>query len=253
MAGESEEVRDYYHHILPFFEEELADRGDGDFWIWAAGTPPGSRVLELGAGTGRATAFLARAAGKVVALELSPEMLAVARQRLAGFPNVALLAADMRRAGLFDCFDLVVAVNDPFVHLLKDADRDRAFATAARSLGPGGRFLLDAAWLSPSRRETAAGPEGLVIERCGRGSLTVRETWRCDAATRVCSTRFEYHLPDRPLERASFDARLWSLDEIEERAWTAGLVVTRLWGDYDRRPWDRESSPRLIVEMHRNA
>ena len=54
----SAEVQDYYHRILPFFEAELSDRGDEDFWVRM--TPPGCRVLELGAGTGRATRLLAQ-------------------------------------------------------------------------------------------------------------------------------------------------------------------------------------------------
>src|SRR6185295_16574314 len=177
---QADDVRAYYHRVLPFFDQELAGRGDAELWAWAAATPPDCRVLELGAGTGRATAFLARNAGSVVALDLAPE----------------LLAADMREAAFRSRFDLVVAVDDPFVHLTRDEDRDRAFAVAARHLAPGGRFLLDAAWLSPEQRRAAALPEGLILERSGRGDLEVRETWRCDAETRVCSACFEYRLRD---------------------------------------------------------
>jgi SAM-dependent methyltransferase len=244
-----DDVRAYYHRVLPFFERELADRGDAELWTWAAASPPGCRVLELGAGTGRATAFLARAAGRVVALDLAPELIAVARRRLAGSSNVALLVADMREAAFRTRFDLVVAVDDPFVHLTADADRERAFSTAARHLAPGGRFLLDAAWLSPLQRQAAARPEGLVLERSGRGALEVREVWRCDSETRVCSACFEYRVRDRPVEQVSFPARLWSIEELENRARATGLQVTHLWGDYDRRPWDRATSPRLIAEL----
>src|ERR1044071_81050 len=97
LAGE---VRTYYRRILPFFDRELADRGDEEFWTWAASSPPGCRVLELGAGTGRATAFLARTAGRVVAFDLSTDLPAVARRRLALAANVRLLVADMREIDL---------------------------------------------------------------------------------------------------------------------------------------------------------
>jgi SAM-dependent methyltransferase len=249
IPATSDAVRAYYHRVLPFFEQELADRGDAELWTWAAGASPDCRVLELGAGTGRATAFLARTARRVLAFDLSPELIAVARRRLAGSSNVSLLVADMRRVAFRSRFDLIVAVDDPFVHLTEDEDRDRAFGAAARHLAPEGRFLLDAAWLSPEQREEAARPEGLVLERSGRGRLDVRETWRCDLETRVCSAHFEYSLKDRPVEQVSFPARLWSIDELEQRAHDTGLQVTQLWGDYDRRPWDRASSPRLIAEM----
>lgn len=247
------EVRTYYRRILPFFDRELADRGDGDFWTWAASSPSGCRVLELGAGTGRATEFLARTAGRVVAFDLSADLIAVARRRLAAAANVRLLVADMREIDLRTEVDLVVAVDDPFVHLTREEDRARAFASAARHLAPGGRFLLDAAWLPPEQRAEAGRPGGLVLERTGRDRLRVRETWRCDPETRLCSACFEYRQARRTLDQASFAARLWSMDEVESRASAAGLQVTEVWGDYDRRPWDRATSKRLLVEMRRGG
>lgn len=248
-AATGAEVRAYYRRVLPFLDRELADRGDEDFWTWAASSPPGCRVLELGAGTGRATAFLARAAERVVAFDLSIDLIASARRRLARAANVRLLVADMREIHLRTKVDLVVAVDDPFVHLMQEVDRARAFTVSARHLAPDGRFLLDAAWLPPEQRAEAGRPGGLVLERSGRGRLRVRETWSCNPETRLCSACFEYHSAGRMVERASFAARLWSMDEIESRARAAGLRVTRVWGTYDRQPWDRATSPRLLVEM----
>jgi SAM-dependent methyltransferase len=254
MAGPvAQETTSYYHQILPYYDRELADRGDGDLWAWAAATPPGCRVLELGAGTGRATTFLARTAGHVVALELSPEMIAVARRRLAGAANVSFVNADMRAASFRVRFDLVVAVDDPFVHLLSDEDRALAFATAARHLVPDGRFLLDAAWFSPHQRRQAGDASGLIKESSGADGLEIREIWRCDPRTRLCTARFEYSCRGQALEAASFPARLWSRGELEQRARAAGLRVKQLWGDFDRRPWEPATSPRLIAELRRDG
>jgi SAM-dependent methyltransferase len=245
-----DQVREYYHRILPFYETELKDRGDADLWAWAASEPAGCRVLEIGAGTGRATRFLARTAGRVVAFDLSLETIAVARRRFAEQPHVSFLVADLRILQLAERFDLIAAVDDPFVHLTADEDRERAFARVAEHLAPDGRFLLDAAWLSPERRHTAE-EGGLVEDREEEGGLSVREVWRCDAGSRLCTTGFEYRVDGRLEAKASFPSRLWSLVEIEARCRAAGLEITRLWGDYDRRPWDRATSSRLIAEMRR--
>jgi SAM-dependent methyltransferase len=254
MAGPvAHETTSYYHQILPFYDRELADRGDGELWAWAASTPSGCRVLELGSGTGRATAFLARTARRVVGLELSPELIAVARRRLAGAANVSFVAADMRTAAFRVRFDLVAAVDDPFVHLISDEDRALAFSTAAHHLLPGGRFLLDAAWFSPGQRRQAVTASGLVKESSGGDGLEVREIWRCDPRARRCTARFEYSRHGQALRAASFPARLWSRDELEHRARAAGLRVAQLWGDYDRRPWERATSPRLIAELRRDS
>jgi SAM-dependent methyltransferase len=240
----SAEVQDYYHRILPFFEAELRGRGDEDFWVRMAAEPSGCRVLELGAGTGRATVLLAKKAARVVASELSPEMIARARRKLRGLPHVRLLVADMRELSLREKFDLIAAVDDPFVHLTADEDRDRAFAVVAEHLAPSGRFVLDAAWFPPEDRES------LIKERtAGDGHLRVREVWRCDPDTRLCTARFEYRQDGELAAEASFPGRLWSVEELENRARAAGLQVSRLWGDYDLRAWERASSPRLIAEM----
>jgi len=245
------EVQDYYHRILPFYDAELSDRGDEDFWVRMAGEPPGCRVLELGAGTGRATRLLAQKAARVVASELSPELLAQARRKLHGLSHIYLLAADMRELSLQEKFDLIAAVDDPFVHLTEDDDRDRAFAVVAEHLAPGGRFVLDAAWFPPEDRQDAADiADGLVNEHAAQGGkLRVREIWHCDPDTRLCTARFEYRQNGRLAAEASFPGRLWSVEELEDRARSAGLQISRLWGDYDRRTWDRATSPRLIAEM----
>jgi len=244
-----DEVREYYRRVLPFYEAELKDRGDEDFWTWAASEPAGCRVLEIGAGTGRATRFLARKAGRVVAFDLALEMIHIARSRFENQPQISCLVADLRTLELAERFDLIVAVDDPFVHLTEEEDRKRAFARAAEHLALDGRFLLDAAWLSPERRHTAQAG-GLVEERKGDDGLAVREVWHCDGS-RFCTTRFEYRVDGRLEAGASFPSRLWSLDELEERTRAAGLEITHTWGDFDRRPWDRATSPRLIVEMRR--
>lgn len=71
----------------------------------------GRRVVELGAGTGRLTVPLARRARHVHAVDGSPQMLEVARRRLAaeGLGNVALHVAEHRALPLADhCATAVV-------------------------------------------------------------------------------------------------------------------------------------------------
>jgi len=111
-------------------------------------------------------------------------------------------------------------------------------------LAPGGRFILDAAWFPPEDRA------GLIKEHVTQdGKLRVREVWHCDPETRLCTARFEYRQDGELAAEASFPGRLWSVEELESRARAAGLRVSRLWGDYDLRAWDRGSSQRLIAEI----
>jgi SAM-dependent methyltransferase len=251
MAEElGDQVRDYYRRIAPFLDCELADRGDEAFWEWAAREPAGCRVLEVGAGTGRATRCLARSAGRVGAFDLSLDLIAIARRRLAGVPHVTLFVGDMRQLASAAAFDLVVAVDDPFAHLLADAERDAALGAMAACLAPGGRLILDAAWQPSGRRALARSAAGLVFERFrggGSGQLRVREELHCHAG-RLCDTRLEYARDGQILATVSYRSRFWSLAEIHRRCHARGLTITHLWGDYDRRPWHRTTSARLLVE-----
>ena len=58
-----------------------------------AGIGPGSRVLEIGPGTGQATVALAERGYRVVAVELGAQLAAVARRNLARFPSVEVVTA----------------------------------------------------------------------------------------------------------------------------------------------------------------
>jgi SAM-dependent methyltransferase len=55
---------------------------------------PGSRVLEIGCGVGRLTRGLARRAGEVIALDVSAEMLALAREHNPELENVTWVLGD---------------------------------------------------------------------------------------------------------------------------------------------------------------
>ncbi len=70
-----------YERTRPVCPPRLFD-GLMDF----AGLDAGSRVIEIGCGTGQATVPLAQRGLAVTAIELGAELAAIARRRLAGFP-----------------------------------------------------------------------------------------------------------------------------------------------------------------------
>jgi SAM-dependent methyltransferase len=240
-----EDVEGYYHSVVPFLDHELAERGDEQLWVELARAQRGKRVLELGAGTGRVTALLARGGARVLGIDLSSEMLDRGRARLADAPGVELVQTDMRRLALQERFDLVVAADDPFSHLVEDADRDAALTTIAAHIAPGGRFVLDALWMT--EEQLARGRESERRTEIDGRALTIRERWRCDPAAARCDAHYEYDVADEPPRVASFEARAWTLDEIDQRFARAGLRVDARWGDYARTAFDPARSRHLIV------
>ena len=61
----------------------------------AAGLGPSDTVLEIGPGLGSLTRHLARAAGRVIAVELDRKLIPVLENVLAGFKNVELIQGDI--------------------------------------------------------------------------------------------------------------------------------------------------------------
>ena len=132
------EVAELYDRHRPTYPDAVVDD-----LVELAGLRPGSLVLEVGAGTGKATVLFAARGMRVVAVEPSAEMAAVARRRCSAFDEVRIEQSDFERwdpAGRD--FPLLFAAQawhwlDPAV----------GFAKAAEVLRPGG--VLAAFWNRP--------------------------------------------------------------------------------------------------------
>ena len=105
---------------------------------------PGETVLDLGSGGGIDVLLSAKRvgpAGKAYGLDMTDEMLALARenQRKAGVANVEFLKGEIEQIPLPD--DSVdVIISNCVINL--SADKDRVLAEAFRVLKPGGRFAV---------------------------------------------------------------------------------------------------------------
>jgi SAM-dependent methyltransferase len=144
-------------------------------------------ALDLGCGTGSLTRRLASRAGRVLGIDLSPEMIARARAASAGVANASFEQRDFLDGDVprerFDCIASVAALH----HLPIDA----ALARMRDALAPGGTLVVldvvrDANALDFAR-SAAAVPLNVALRlRSGRplrDPPEVRAAWDAHAAT----------------------------------------------------------------------
>ena len=137
----AESVRRHYDRRAESYDRliglaEKAFFGDGRGWVCSRAS---GEILEIAVGTGRNLPFYPKDA-RLTGIELSPKMLAIARQRARELDIEAdLRAGDAQNLPFPDTsFDTVVAT----LALCTIPDDSRAVAEAARILRPGGRLLL---------------------------------------------------------------------------------------------------------------
>ncbi len=138
------DVRDFYQRELEHEDARLT-RHQLEFEItWRylmRHLPPGGKILEVGAATGRYTLELARAGHPVTAVDLTPALLDFNRQRIeaAGLGGVRFIAADARdlSAVTEQDYDAVLLMG-PLYHLVVEGDRQLALQQALGRLKAGG-------------------------------------------------------------------------------------------------------------------
>jgi SAM-dependent methyltransferase len=128
-----DEVAADYDRVRPPYPTEVFDE-----LVDLAGLSPGSRVLEVGCGTGQASVPLARRDLSIVAIEPGKELAARARQRLAAFSAVEVVTAGFEEWQAPDeAFDAVVSF--AAIHWV---DPDIRYPKTAQLLNPDGAIAV---------------------------------------------------------------------------------------------------------------
>ncbi|HVK75195.1 MAG TPA: class I SAM-dependent methyltransferase [Kofleriaceae bacterium] len=98
----------------------------------------GGPIADVGCGPGHVTAHLAAAGARVVGVDLSPAMIAVARRR---HPALTFTVGSMTALDVPDGAWAAAVVLYAIIHL-DAADRARAYGELARVIRPGGHALV---------------------------------------------------------------------------------------------------------------
>jgi SAM-dependent methyltransferase len=189
----------------------------------------GGPVVELAVGTGRIAVPVAAAGIRVIGVDQSPGMLAVAAEYARAEGVEALLdlrVGDLRQPPVAERVPLAICPFRSLLHLEAEEEKLRALRAARRLLAPGGRFVFDV--FAPSREDIAE-TDGRWLER--EPGIFERADW--DESTRTLTLSV----------RAGEASASFGLHWLEEAEWRrllaeAGFEVDVLYGWFDRRPFD---------------
>jgi predicted RNA methylase len=201
---------------------------DVQFYVEEA-VASGGPVVELAVGTGRIAIPVAKSGVRVIGVDQSSAMLALARDyaRRQGVEDlVDLRIGDLREPPVAERVPLVVIPFRSLLHMADEQEKLRALAAATSLLVADGRVVFDV--FAPSVEDIEE-TDGLWLER--EPGIFERADWDLRSRTLALSVRggevattFELHWLSAPE---------WN-HLIEE----AGLEVTELYGWFDRRPYE---------------
>lgn len=128
-------------------------------------------ALEIGCGTGEFSRLLAGRAERALALDLSPEMIRIARERSKAYPNIEFVAGDAMTCHLpdnhFDCAATLTTMH----HLPVEG----FLRKIRKALKPGGVFVCLDLYQRSSPRDllfdAVAYPAGLFLRLVKTGNL----------------------------------------------------------------------------------
>ena len=181
---------------------------------------PGSKILDVGCGTGRHSIELAKRGYKVTGVDLSSGMLEVARAKalLAGV-NVEWIQADATDFTLDEKFDVGLSLCEGGVGLIERGENAEAhdlsiFRNIAACLKPNAPFVLTAL-------------NGYSIIRQMKDEHT--HDGRFDPATMLANYQDEWDLPEGPTIM-TIRERLFIAPEVVRMLSGSGFVVDNVFG-----------------------
>ncbi len=241
-----------------------SNRPDRDFYLRHA-ADTGGNILELGCGTGRILIPMAEEGHAVTGLDISENMLAKCRRKLASVSRevserVELIKRDMTDFDIGKTFHMVIIPGHSFQHLIGTEDQIACLGTINRHLKMRGRLILDVVNVdfkiinNPRQYEETEEfpecklPDGRLLRHTGRvAGFHPTEQYN--------DVELIYYLTDRTgkTERIvhGFPYRYFFRYEIEHLLARCGFEIVDLPGNFDESPL-ADGSPEMIFIAEKN-
>jgi ubiquinone/menaquinone biosynthesis C-methylase UbiE len=218
----------------------------------------GSPILEIACGTGRVLMPLAEAGYEVWGIDLSPSMLAKARQNASVLPvevteRVHLVQADMRDFQLDLQFPLVLVPFRSFLVLLTVDDQIRTLNNARRYMKEGGILVIDL--FVPKYDALAQGQRQAtkkIVNPENKHVLYRREDTTYEHVSQLIKANytFEEYNEESNLVlsfQGTLKLRYIFRYEMEHLLSLSGFKLEAVYGTFDKKTYDCQSGEMIFV------
>jgi SAM-dependent methyltransferase len=147
-------------------------------------------VLDLGCGTGNHALPLHARGYCVTGVDLSPAMLAIAREKAdRASADICLIGGDVRYVDAHGPYDAALLMFAVLGYQHENADVRATFANIRRHLRPGGLLIFDA-WYGPGVLADPPASRARVVETMA-GAVERRASSEMDVRRHLCTVRYE--------------------------------------------------------------
>jgi SAM-dependent methyltransferase len=227
----------FYHKL--YFERDEKEAGAFITQLIEHLQPaPGSRMLDVACGKGRHSRILAGLGFNVTGIDFSDDSIAYAHQFEKD--NLDFFVHDMRLPFWGNYFDYAFNFFTSFGYFKTRREHDDAIRTIAKSLKPGGRFVID--YLNTHYAE-----DHLLHNEVKQLNDTVYTIHRWDDETHFYK-KITVDDPSlkQPQEYTEKVAK-FSLGDFTDMLSFQGLQVAEVFGDYSFSDYHVKKTPRLIL------
>ena len=196
-------------------------------------------VLDMAAGTGRHAIIFAKKGFNVTAVDLSDNLLAIAKENSTKENvKVDFIHSDIRQFNPQNKYDLILNLFTSIGYFEEDEENFYVLNKAYKLLNKGGYFVLD--YFNKAYLERNLVPN--TVEEYNGSVITQKRFIKGERIIKEITID-----RDGKTENYFESVRMFSKDELINMIEKLGFKIIKTFGDFLGNPFELESSPRIII------
>lgn len=200
---------------------------------------PGAKVLDLACGAGRHSILFAKNGYDVTSVDLSENLLNVARKSAEELMlNINIIKSDLRLLNLADRFQLIINLFTSFGYFEQDYENEKIIKIVEQQLNENAYFVLDFFNVVHLKKNLIP----ISYDKIEEAIIRQERTFDQDRIVKKIT------VIKKNSERIYFESvRAYSKSELSRMILKNGLKIIKIFGDYSGNAFDENNSSRIII------